>query len=120
MTETSDPTPPAVETVAAPPLAPGAAPLCYAVDDEPSIRHFLSLILHGSGIDTVEFPDGAAMRAAIETRLPDLVFHNIAIESTDTIDSMMALGARGFTGSVQLMSARGLAVLEHVKTTGVQ
>jgi len=43
-----------------PPLAAGAAPLCYVVDEDASIRHFLSLILHGSGIDTVEFADGAA------------------------------------------------------------
>ena len=41
---------PAVE---APPLAPDGAPLCYVVDEEPSIRHFLSLVLHGAGVDTV-------------------------------------------------------------------
>ena len=48
--------------VEAPPLAPGAASLCYLVDEDSSIRQFLSLVLHGSGIDTVEFPDGAALR----------------------------------------------------------
>jgi hypothetical protein len=48
--------------VEAPPLAPGAVSLCYVVDEESSIRQFLSLVLHGSGIDTVEFPDGAALR----------------------------------------------------------
>ena len=63
---------PAVE---APPLAPDGAPICYVVDEEPSIRHFLSLILHGAGVDTVEFPDGASMRKAIEARPPALVFH---------------------------------------------
>jgi len=120
MTDTPTLSPIAADQVAAPPLAPAGAPLCYAVDEESSIRHFLSLILHGSGIDTVEFADGAAMRAAIEQRMPDLVFHNIAIESSDAIESMMALGARGFAGSVQLMSARGAAVLEHVKSVGVQ
>jgi hypothetical protein len=49
--------------VEAPPLAPGAAPLCYVVDDDSSIRQFLSLVLHGSGVDTTEFADGAALRA---------------------------------------------------------
>ena len=67
--------------VEAPPLAPTAeVPLCYVVDEEPSIRHFLSLVLHGSGIDTMEFADGAALRRAAEQRAPDLVFHNISIE----------------------------------------
>ncbi len=51
-----------------------AVPICFVVDDEASIRHFLSLILHGSGLDTEEFADGASFRQAIDRRLPDLVF----------------------------------------------
>ena len=109
---------PAVE---APPLAPnGGAPLCYVVDEEPSIRHFLSLVLHGSGVDTVEFGDGASMRKAVETRPPALIFHNISLESADAIESVTALGKLRYPGPVQLMSARGAAVLEHVKNIGAQ
>lgn len=106
--------------VAAPPLAPATdtVPLCYVVDEEPSLRHFLSLVLHGSGIDTIEFADGAAMRKAITERLPDLVFHNISLDSADAIESVVSLGIAGFHGSVQLMSNRGAAVLEHVKGVG--
>ena len=123
MTETPD-APPSKQAdtavVAAPPLAPGAAPLCYVVDEEASIRHFLSLVLHGSGIDAMEFPDGAGLRKALESRLPDLVFHNISIESADAIESVVTLGKHGFRGAVQLMSARGAAVLDHVKNIGIQ
>ena len=108
---------PAVE---APPLAPDGAPICYVVDEEPSIRHFLSLILHGAGVDTVEFPDGSSMRKAVEARPPALVFHNISLESTDAIESVIALGKLKYRGAVQLMSARGAAVLEHVKGIGAQ
>ena len=108
---------PAVE---APPLAPDGAPICYVVDEEPSIRHFLSLILHGAGVDTVEFPDGNSMRKAVEARPPALVFHNISLESTDAIESVIALGRLKYRGAVQLMSARGAAVLEHVKGIGAQ
>ena len=106
--------------VEAPPLAPGAAPLCYVVDEDSSIRHFLSLVLHGSGIDTMEFPDGAAMRRSAETRVPDLIFHDVALDSADAIESMAALGERGFRGAVQLTSNRGAAVLDHVKSIGVE
>jgi EAL domain-containing protein (putative c-di-GMP-specific phosphodiesterase class I)/FixJ family two-component response regulator len=123
MTETPAPTPsnPAdAAVVAAPPLAPGAAPLCYVVDEEASIRHFLSLVLHGSGIDTMEFPEGAALRQALENRVPDLVFHNVSLESADAIESVVTLGKKGFRGAVQLMSARGAAVLDHVKGIGTQ
>jgi len=104
----------------APPLAPAAASLCYVVDEDSSIRQFLTLVLHGSGIDTIEFPDGAALRRSSEKRVPDLIFHNIALESADAIESLVALGKRGFAGAVQLVSSRGAAVLEHVKNIGIE
>jgi EAL domain-containing protein (putative c-di-GMP-specific phosphodiesterase class I)/CheY-like chemotaxis protein len=109
-----------VIVVEAPPLAPATAPLCYVVDEEASIRHFLSLVLHGSGVDAMEFPDGAALRRAMEHRVPDLVFHNISLESADAIESVVALGKHGFRGAVQLISNRGAAVLDHVKNIGLQ
>jgi len=98
----------------------GRAPLCFVVEEEPAIRHFLSLILHGAGIDTEEFADGTSLRRVLQTRIPDLVFHNISLESSDAIESMIMLGRRGFGGWVQLTSARGAAVLDHVKGVGAQ
>src|SRR5271169_165593 len=108
MTETPAPSPPktansAAADVASPPLAPGAAPLCYVVDDEASIRHFLSLVLHGTGVDAMEFPDPAALCKAVEGRAPALVFHNVSLESSEAIESMVELGKQGFCGAVQLM-----------------
>ena len=123
MTETPAPSSTATggpQAVEAPPLAPDGAPLCYVVDEESSIRHFLSLVLHGSGVDTVEFPDGTAMRKGVESRPPALIFHNISLESADAIESVVALGKLRYRGAVQLMSARGAAVLEHVKAIGTQ
>jgi len=121
MAAASSPPKPADPIVASPPLAASAAaPLCYVVDEEASIRHFLSLVLHGSGVDTMEFADGAALRRALENRVPDLVFHNIALDAADAVESVVALGKRDFRGSVQLMSNRGAAVLEHVKNIGNQ
>lgn len=102
--------------------APGAnrTPLCFVLEEEPSIRHFLSLILHGSGVDTEEFADGAALRQAIAKGKPDLIFINIPLDSGDAIESVVSLGKQGYFGFVQLMSNRGSAVLEHVKSIGEQ
>jgi EAL domain-containing protein (putative c-di-GMP-specific phosphodiesterase class I) len=105
---------------AAPDVARKGAPLCFVIDEEPSIRHFLSLILHGAGIDTIEFADGAAMRDGIGERAPDIIFHDISLDSADAIESMVAFGKTGLRGAVQLMSNRGAAVLDHVKTIGMQ
>jgi len=110
----------ATPVVEAPPLAPGGAPLCFVVDEDSSIRQFLSLVLQGSGIDTVEFADGAALRKSGDKRVPDLIFHNISLESADAVETLATLGKHGFRGAVQLMSNRGGAVLEHVKSIGVK
>jgi EAL domain-containing protein (putative c-di-GMP-specific phosphodiesterase class I) len=115
------PSPPAASAAPLAGSKPAGVPLCFLVDDDPSVRHFLSLALHGSGIDTIEFADGAALRAALaDSGKPDVIFHDISLESRDAIDSVIALGRLGFRGAVQLMSNRGAAVLDHVKTIGGQ
>jgi EAL domain-containing protein (putative c-di-GMP-specific phosphodiesterase class I)/CheY-like chemotaxis protein len=96
------------------------APLCFVVDADASIRHFLSLMLHGAGIDTEEFSDGLAVRSALARRQPRLVFLNIALESSDAIECVIGLGRAGFAGAVQLMSNRGSAILAHIKSIGEQ
>jgi len=95
-------------------------PLGFVLDGDSSIRHFLSLVLHGAGIDTEEFADGPSFRAALAKRTPDIVFLNISLESAEAIECVVALGKRNFAGYVQLMSSRGSAVLEHVRSIGQQ
>jgi len=95
-------------------------PLCYVIDGDGSIRHFLSLILHGAGIDTEEFADGQGLRQALTRRPPDLIFLDIPLESAEAIACVVALGAATYRGQVQLMSNRGSAVLAHVKSIGDQ
>ncbi len=100
--------------------APRTTPLGLIVDEESSIRHFVSLILQGSGVDTMEFADGGAFRKAHTTRASDVVFINVDLEAQDAILSIESLGKSGYTGAVQLMSNRGSAVLENIKLVGAQ
>ncbi len=95
-------------------------PLCFVIDGDGSIRHFLSLILHGAGIDTEEFADGQGLRRALLHRTPDLIFLDIPLESAEAIACVVALGNGDYRGRVQLMSSRGSAVLAHVKSIGEQ
>ena len=94
------------------------APLAFIIDEEGSIRQFVSLILQGSGIDTIEFVDGASFRAMHSASAPDLVFLNVNLEAQDAVQSIETLSKAGFKGSVQLMSSRGSAVLDTVKQAG--
>lgn len=105
-------------TVAAP--SERRAPLAFIIDEESNIRQFVSLILQGSGVDTIEFVDGASFREAPIARAPDMVFLNVSLEVQDAVQSIEMLSNAGFTGAVQLMSNRGSAVLDTVKQAGEQ
>ena len=108
-------------SAAAEPGKGDSVPLCFVVDQDASVRHFLSLILHGAGVDTQEFADGPAMVQALARRRPgpDLPQHRPGIERGDP-DRSSALYKHGYFGFIQLMSNRGAAVLEHVKSVGDQ
>jgi EAL domain-containing protein (putative c-di-GMP-specific phosphodiesterase class I) len=95
-------------------------PLAFVFDSDASIRHFLSLVMHGAGIDTEELSDGQSLLGGLARRTPDIVFLNVALESAEAIGCVVALGQRGYSGYVQLISSRGSAVLAHVKNIGDQ
>jgi EAL domain-containing protein (putative c-di-GMP-specific phosphodiesterase class I) len=100
--------------------AAASVPVCFVVDEAPSIRSFLSLVLHGVGIETEELTDLAGFRHALVRRAPDLVFLDVGLDSAEAIEAISDLGRRGYRGHVQLMSTRGAAVMEHVRSIGQQ
>src|SRR5213595_2860359 len=95
------------DAAAAPSERRGA--LAFIIDEESSIRQFVSLILQGSGVDTIEFIDGASFRETPISRPPELVFLNVNLEVQDAVQSIETLNKSGFCGAVQLMSSRGSA-----------
>jgi len=100
--------------------AKSAAHLCFVIDDDPKLRHFLSLILQGAGIDAVEFTSGSAFRRARPPTPADLIFLNIGADTNDAIQTLEALSKSRYAGAVQLMSAHGLVVLENLKQIGTR
>lgn len=107
-------------TDAAPAAGERRTPLAFVVDGESSIRHFVSLVLQGSGVDTLEFDNSAELREARTVRPPDLILLDVSVDVQDALATIERLGSSGYRGPVQLMSARGLAVLETVKQAGEQ
>ncbi len=95
-------------------------PLCFVINSDASNRHFLSLILQGSGIDTEEFADGHMLRDALARHMPDIVFLEVGLEIGGASECIMALGGANYRGLVQLTSSRGLNVLTQVKAIGEQ
>ena len=95
-------------------------PLCWIIENEPSKRHFLSLILNGFGIDTLEYVGDAELSKEETLRIPDLIFLNVSHDSTDAVASILRLAKSRYRGPGQLMSSRGPAVLESVKRIGAE
>jgi EAL domain-containing protein (putative c-di-GMP-specific phosphodiesterase class I)/CheY-like chemotaxis protein len=94
--------------------------LCFVIDGDASIRQFLSLVLQGSGIDTEEFADSHALRAALAQRMPDIVFLDVRSETSEAAECLAALGAAGYRGPVQLTLSRGAKHLTQIQTIGQQ
>lgn len=120
-----------MSVVASPPLQPADdayrsgvpekwtdGPVCFVLDDEASMRRFIALVMHGAGGDTVEFTDRASFLQAVERQRPDIVFINVALDSNEAMESLIALANLEYRGAVQLMSKR--AVLDRAKSFGEQ
>jgi len=105
--------------IAAPSAVGRRPPLAVIIDTDNSIRQFISLMLHGNGVNALEFVSGSAFRKAQPARSPDLLFLDVNIEIQDAMQTIDALGKAGFKGALQLMTGRGGAVLETaVKAAG--
>lgn len=117
--------------VASPPLQPAYdadradipekwtdGPVCFVLDDEASMRRFITLVMHGAGGDTVEFTDRASFLQAVERQRPDILFINVGLDPSEATDTLIALANLEYRGAVQLMSKR--AVLDRAKSFGEQ
>jgi EAL domain-containing protein (putative c-di-GMP-specific phosphodiesterase class I)/CheY-like chemotaxis protein len=119
---------PAISLSAADEAACGAAPLgsearvplCFVIDADNSVRRFLSLILHGAGLNTEEFTAGEPIAPTLARRAPHIVFLDIALEFGEAVKCLVELANCNYRGQVQLISSRGSAVLAHVRNIGVQ
>ena len=107
--EATEPRPPVVQI-----------PICFVVDPDSSIRHFISLIMQGSGVDTQEFADGPSFRKALGSQMPDVVFIDVPNNAEDAQKSMVALSERGCMGAVQLISTLPPQMIEGAKVAGLQ
>ena len=95
--------------------------LAFVVDSESSIRQFISLILQGHSIDTIEFTDGAQLPRSAACRARPTWSSSTSISRCMTpARSVEALGKTDYAGAVQLISNRGSAVLDTVKQAGEQ
>lgn len=91
---------------------------CIIVDDDPGICKALAFTMRKLGFATAEAESPAALNAAIEGRMPELVFLDLGLGQSGALDVLPILAEHGFTGKVQLMSGRSQEVLDEVAAEG--
>jgi EAL domain-containing protein (putative c-di-GMP-specific phosphodiesterase class I)/ActR/RegA family two-component response regulator len=106
-------------------LAPAApdhfqSPHAFVVDDEDGVCQVIMMTLAAMGIEADKFHTATDAVAALERRLPAIIFLDVALERSDAIDVIRGLGERGYGGVVQLMSGSNIALLEDVRRIGAR
>src|SRR5262245_24699822 len=76
----------------------------FVIDDEEGICRFVSLALTNLGLTSESYHTAPRAIAALERGHPEIVFLDIALEGSDAIDVLRALGEKRFSGVVQVMS----------------
>jgi len=97
-----------------------ASPHAFVVEDEEGICKLITMTLATMGVEAESFPAAQAAVAALDKRLPAIIFLDVALENSDAIDVIRGLGERGYGGIVQLMSGSNVELLEDVRRVGAR
>ena len=73
------------------------------VEDHPTMREAMRLILEHEGFDLREAPDGATAIAMVRERLPDVMFLDLNIPGASGADVLMQLKADPSTRDVRVI-----------------
>jgi EAL domain-containing protein (putative c-di-GMP-specific phosphodiesterase class I)/CheY-like chemotaxis protein len=103
------------ENQAVPPVADA-----FVIDDEEGICRFVSLALANLGLKAESYHTAAHAIAALERGHPEIVFLDIALEGSDAIDVLRALGEKRYSGVVQVMSGSNTDLLDDVRRVGAR
>ena len=102
------------------PLLPSPSPYALVIEDEPGICKVIAMTLSAMGVESECVATARDGIAAIERRLPALIFLDVALDGSDAIDVIRGLGERAYSGVVQLMSGSNMSLLDDVRRIGMR
>ena len=94
--------------------------LAVVIDDDAKVRNFLGMALTQFGMKMASFDIANDALAAIDETPPAIIFLDVALLRSDAIDVLRGLGARRYSGTVQLMSGGRPSLLDAVQRIGVR
>ncbi len=62
------------------------APLCLVIEDEPSIRRLVVLVLEDLGCEALQAPDGETAVEMLNSARPDLVLADVRLPGIDGVE----------------------------------
>jgi len=96
------------------------SPYALVIEDEPGICKVISMTLTAMGVEDECYHTAREGIAALDRRLPAIIFLDVALEGSDAIDVIRGLGERGYGGVVQLMSGSNMLLLDDVRRIGTR
>lgn len=79
--------------------------MIYCVEDDEGIRNMMVYTLNASGYEAEGLPDGEALRAAMEVRMPALIMLDIMLPGEDGIEILKKLRANRDTADIPVIMA---------------
>jgi EAL domain-containing protein (putative c-di-GMP-specific phosphodiesterase class I) len=94
--------------------------LAFIVDDEEGLCKFIATTLANRQIDADSFRTAEQALAALDHRIPAIIFLDIALKHSDAVDVIRGLRERKYAGAVQLMSGSDPMLLADVCRIGAR
>jgi len=79
----------------------------FIVDDDPSVRAALSVVLSGEGFAVTSFPEGESFLSAMRSRPPACVLIDVHLPGCSGLDVLRKLDAKRYPAPIFVISGRG-------------
>jgi FixJ family two-component response regulator len=79
----------------------------FIVDDDPSVRAALALVMTGEGFEVMSFPEGESFLAAARLRTPGCVLIDMHLPGCSGLDVLRRLDAERYPAPILVISGRG-------------
>ena len=79
----------------------------FIVDDDPSVRSALSIVLNAEGFATTGFADGESFLAEVRTRTPACILIDVHLPGLSGIDLLKQIDAQHYPAPILIISGLG-------------
>jgi two-component system, LuxR family, response regulator FixJ len=79
----------------------------FIVDDDPSVRAALAVVLSGEGFEVTGFPDGDAFLTAARARTPTCVLIDVHLPGRSGLEVLKVLDAQHYPAPIFVISGQG-------------